>query len=64
VIDRDVRADRVLAGIEMLQQEVAAGVLDIAHHARRRIHHAFFAHEADAPGFIHRNNLRELQARL
>src|SRR5688572_2820222 len=30
MVDRDVRADRVLARVEVLQQEVAAGVLDVA----------------------------------
>ena len=52
VIDRDVRADRVLARVEVLEQEVAAGVLDVAHHARRGVDHAFLAHEADAAGFV------------
>jgi len=38
MIDRHVRADRVLAGIEMLEQEVAAGVLDVAHPDRGTRH--------------------------
>src|SRR5882762_105442 len=38
VIDRDMRADRILARVEMLEEEVAAGVLDIVHHAGRGVH--------------------------
>src|SRR6266446_285000 len=52
VIDRDMRADRILASVEMLEEEVAAGVLDIAHHAARGVHHAFPAHEADAASLV------------
>src|SRR5712664_3375461 len=52
VIDRDVRADRILARVEVLEEEVAAGVLDIAHHAGRGVHHALLAHETDAASFV------------
>src|SRR5437764_776536 len=48
MVDRYMRADRILAGIEMFQQEIATGVLHVAHHARRRVDHALLAHEADA----------------
>src|SRR5258708_40237418 len=54
VIDRDMRADRILARVEMLEEEVAAGVLDIVAHAGRGVHHALPAHEADAAGLVDR----------
>src|SRR5205085_6038140 len=55
MIDRDVRADRILAGVEVLEQKIAAGVLDVAYHARRRVDHALLAHEADAAALVHRD---------
>src|SRR6266513_913535 len=54
VINRDMRADRILARVEMLQEEVAAGELDIVHHAGRGVHHALPAHEADAASLVDR----------
>src|SRR4051812_36107291 len=64
MVDRHVRADRVLARIEVLQQEVAAGVLDVAHHARGRVHRALPSHEADATRLVDLNRLRMREARL
>src|SRR5882762_4839039 len=54
VVDRDMRADRILARVEMLEEEIAAGVLDIVHHAGRGVHHALPAHEADAASLVDR----------
>src|SRR5205807_1559066 len=50
----DMRADRILARVEVLQEEVAAGALDIVHHAGRGVHHALPAHEADAASLVDR----------
>ena len=47
VLDAHPRADRILAGLEVAEQEVAAGVLDVADDPRRRVHPAVVAHEAD-----------------
>src|ERR1044071_10424719 len=52
MVDRDVRADRVLARVEVREQELAAGVLDIAHHARRGVDRALLPHEADAARLV------------
>src|SRR5258706_14103174 len=48
MIDHDLGAHRVLAGVEMREQPVAAAVFDVAHHHRRGVDHAFLAHEANA----------------
>ena len=47
VVDLDARADRVLAGVEVLEQQLAAGDLDVAHQHRRRVHAGVLAHEVD-----------------
>ena len=50
--------------IEVRQQEIAAGVLDVAHHARRRVDHALASHEADAARLVDLHALRVSEARL
>src|SRR5688572_14748038 len=52
MVDGDVRADRVFARIEVREQEIAAGVLHVAHHARRRVDHVLAPHEGDAALFV------------
>jgi hypothetical protein len=47
VIDLHARADRILAGIEMREQQLATGDLDVAHQHRRGVDTGRFAHEAD-----------------
>jgi len=47
-----------LAVIEVREEEVAARILDVAHHARCRVHHAFLAHEGDAATLVHRDAIR------
>src|SRR5262245_3325155 len=59
VVDGDMGADRVLAGVEVADQPVAARVLDVAHHLRRGVDHAFLAHEGDAAAFIDEDFLGE-----
>src|SRR5262249_39123534 len=44
--------------------EVAAGVLDVAHHAWGGVDRAFLPHEADAARLVHLHRLREGEARL
>src|ERR1051326_7378391 len=55
MVDRNVRADRVLARVEMREQELAAGVLDIAHHARRGVDRALLPKKAEPaqPAALH-----------
>ena len=50
--ERDVHADRVLAGVGVLEQQVAAGVLDVAQRGPACIDAPFLAHEADRPAAI------------
>src|SRR5262245_6663108 len=64
VVDRDMGAHRVLALVEMLEEELSARVLDVEHHPRRRVHHAFLAHEADAAALVHRDAFRGGEADL
>src|SRR5204863_1798963 len=64
MINGHVRTDRILTRVDVLHQPVAAGVLDVAHHARRRVDHAFLAHEADAARFVDGDLLAEREARL
>jgi hypothetical protein len=47
MIDLDARADRILARIEVLEQQLAASHLDVAHHHRRGVDARGFAHETD-----------------
>src|SRR5690606_27859498 len=47
VVELDARADRVLAGVEVLEQQLAAGDLDVLHQHRRRIDARVLAHESD-----------------
>ena len=49
MVDLDPRADRILAGVEMRQQELLTGLLDILHHVRRGIDPQVIAHEGDRP---------------
>src|ERR1700683_3631494 len=44
---RDLDADRILARVGVFDQKIAAGMLHVAHQARRRIDAALLAHEAD-----------------
>ena len=44
---RDLDADRIFAVVGVLHQKIAAGVLHVAHQARRRVDAALFAHEAN-----------------
>jgi hypothetical protein len=54
-----MRADRVLAGVEVADQPVAAGVLDVAHHLGGGVDHPLLAHEADAARLVYENFFRE-----
>ena len=49
MLDRDLHADRILAGVGMLDDQVAAGVLDVEDHGGGRIGARLLAHEADGP---------------
>ncbi len=63
VIEFDPRADRVLARVEMLEQTVATGLLDVPRQGRRRIDPAALAHEADGARFVHDNAPLERKSR-
>jgi hypothetical protein len=45
--DGDPHSHRIFAGVGVLEQQVAAGVLDIADEVWRGIHATFLAHESD-----------------
>jgi len=47
VVDLDARADGILAGIEVREQELAAGDLDVAHQHGRGVNARVLAHEVD-----------------
>jgi hypothetical protein len=47
MVDGDARADRVLAGVEMRQQQLAAGDFDVAHQHWRGVDARRLAHEVD-----------------
>ena len=47
MLERDLHADRILAGVGVFEDQVAAGDLDIAHQARRGIDARLLAHETD-----------------
>src|SRR5262245_46396704 len=49
MLDGDFHPDRILAGIGVLQDEIAAGVLDVADHRGRRVGACLITHEADGP---------------
>src|SRR5215467_8544817 len=52
VLPVDLGADRVLAGVEVLEQEIPAGVLDVADDARGRVDAAIRTHELDYPRVV------------
>src|SRR5580765_952498 len=52
VLPVDFRPDRILARVEVLEQEVPAGVLDVADGARGGVHAAVLAHELDDPRLV------------
>src|SRR5262245_27173245 len=64
VLPVDLGADRVLARIEVLAQEVPAGVLDVADDARRGVDAAVVAHETDHPGIVDSEGFLRREARL
>ena len=47
MLDGNLHADRILARIGVLDDEIAAGILDIADHRGRGIGARLLAHEAD-----------------
>ena len=47
MLDRHLHPHRILARIGVLDDELAAGVLDVEDHRRRPIGARFLAHEAD-----------------
>ena len=49
MIELDPRANRVLSGLDVLEQEIAACHLDVVQHPGCGIHPALVAHEADGP---------------
>src|SRR5712691_9746549 len=48
VTDADLHSDRILVGVGVPEQEVAAGLLDVADEKRRGVDAALFSHELDA----------------
>jgi hypothetical protein len=47
MLDRDLHADRILAGIGVLDDELAAGVFDVEDHGRGAVGARVLAHETD-----------------
>src|SRR5687768_10482882 len=64
MLEHDFHPDRVLAGIGMCNDEVAARVFDIADEPRRRIDARVLAHEADGAVDIDQDALGYRQAGL
>src|ERR1043166_1236070 len=62
MLGRDLGADRVLAGVAVLQKEIAAGDLDVADEPRRGVDAALFAHEGDGAVAIDRDALGDADA--
>jgi hypothetical protein len=44
----NLHADRILPGLGVIEQDIAAGMLDVAAKRRRAVDSAFLAHEADS----------------
>ena len=61
--DRYFDADRILVGVGVLEDEIAAGMLDVAHHARRGVDAPLFAHKADGSFAIDRDPAGARRAR-
>ena len=64
MLHRDLDADRILAGVGVLQDQLAAGVLDVEDHRRRGIDPRLLAHETDCAGAIDGDRADQRDARL
>jgi len=60
--DRDFHADRILAGVGMFKNEVAAGVFDIGDHPRGRVGARLLAHETDGALIVDDDPVRAFDA--
>ena len=62
VLDLDARADRVLAGVEVREQQVAAGDFDVAHQHGGGVDARLLAHEGDGAVAVYGELARHCEA--